>query len=100
MPKVTGLFRHRTADSSAPTKAHAPAAQNGIPPLYAHQRKTVELLGREDRVFDTSDPGTGKTRAAYTGWQKRRQRRSPRPRPQDSPHLGLGERISSASFPE
>lgn len=33
------------------------------PPLYDHQIKTVEFGKAEPIVFDTSDPGTGKTRA-------------------------------------
>lgn len=35
-----------------------------IPPYYEHQLKTLELLGKEDRVLDLSDPGTAKTRPA------------------------------------
>jgi SNF2 family DNA or RNA helicase len=43
-----------------------------IPPLYDHQKETVKLLAREKRVFDMSDPGTGKTRAALTAALTRR----------------------------
>lgn len=34
-----------------------------IPPLFKHQKKSKAFLRKEDRVFDMSDPGTGKTRA-------------------------------------
>lgn len=33
------------------------------PPLWAHQRKTKRFAKTRSHVFDTSDPGTGKTRA-------------------------------------
>lgn len=33
-----------------------------VPPLFKHQKKSLKLLDTEDRVFDMSDPGTGKTR--------------------------------------
>ncbi len=35
-----------------------------IPPYYGHQKKTLVLLGKENRVLDLSDPGTAKTRPA------------------------------------
>lgn len=34
-----------------------------IPALYDHQVATIDFLKAHDQVFDTSDPGTGKTRA-------------------------------------
>jgi hypothetical protein len=40
------------------------------PPLMKHQKETVGLLGREARVLDFSDPGTGKTRAHLHGFEK------------------------------
>lgn len=42
------------------------------PPLFAHQAQTAALLDRESRVFDMSDPGTGKTRAALDSITRRR----------------------------
>lgn len=39
--------------------------------LMAHQKVTVELLQREPRVLDFSDPGTGKTLAHLYGIHKR-----------------------------
>lgn len=34
-----------------------------IPPLFAHQSETIDLIARTKLVFDMSDPGTGKTRS-------------------------------------
>lgn len=34
-----------------------------LPPPYKHQEQTAKFLKANDRVFDMSDPGTGKTRA-------------------------------------
>jgi SNF2 family DNA or RNA helicase len=34
-----------------------------VPKLYDHQIETIEFLKSHNEVFDTSDPGTGKTRA-------------------------------------
>jgi len=42
-----------------------------IPPYYEHQNSTLDLLGKEDRVLDLSDPGTGKTRPAIGAYSKR-----------------------------
>jgi len=42
--------------------------------LKQHQVQTVELIRREPRVFDMSDPGTGKTLSALTGFVERRKR--------------------------
>lgn len=39
-----------------------------IPPLFAHQQQTVQLLGTSSIVLDLSDPGTGKTRSALVGF--------------------------------
>lgn len=59
MSAAAELFRHRAPRST------------GIPPLYAHQCQSLELLRSEPRVFDTSDPGTGKTRVALEAWAAR-----------------------------
>jgi len=42
-----------------------------IPPYYEHQKATLDLLDKEDRVLDLSDPGTGKTRPALGAYIKR-----------------------------
>lgn len=42
-----------------------------IPPYYEHQQETLDLLGKQDRVLDLSDPGTGKTRPALGAYVKR-----------------------------
>lgn len=43
-------------------------------PLFAHQRKSLEFIRERDRVFDASDPGTGKTRVAIESFSERRLR--------------------------
>lgn len=43
-----------------------------IPPLFNNQIETIELLDREPRVFDMSDPGTAKTRAHAEAFARRR----------------------------
>lgn len=42
------------------------------PPLYAHQGPDIQFELDNDRVFDTSDAGTGKTRARLEAFSKRR----------------------------
>lgn len=44
-----------------------------IPPYYEHQKRTLELLRTSNFVFDTSDPGTAKTRPALAAFIERRQ---------------------------
>lgn len=43
-------------------------------PLYEHQKQTVALLEQQPRVFDASDPGTGKTRGALEAFAARRRK--------------------------
>lgn len=43
-------------------------------PLWEHQVQSVAFAGRRDRVFDASDPGTGKTRAHLEVWHRRYRR--------------------------
>ena len=43
---------------------HVQVSTNQKPPLWQHQSDTINLLKNEERVYDGSDPGTGKTRAA------------------------------------
>lgn len=43
-------------------------------PLFDHQRKSLEFIRARDRVFDASDPGTGKTRVAIESFNERRLR--------------------------
>ncbi len=45
---------------------------SSIPPLFSHQQETISLLRSSPRVFDMSDPGTGKTRAAIEAFAERR----------------------------
>lgn len=40
-----------------------------VPPLFNHQKKSVKFYRENDRVFDSSDPGTGKTRVALEAIQ-------------------------------
>lgn len=41
-------------------------------PLFDHQLKSLEFIRERDRVFDASDPGTGKTRVAIESFSERR----------------------------
>jgi SNF2 family DNA or RNA helicase len=43
-------------------------------PLFDHQVQSLEFLTAHDRVFDASDPGTGKTRVALESFAERRAR--------------------------
>ncbi len=43
-------------------------------PLFDHQTKSLEFLRDKERVFDASDPGTGKTRVAIEHFAARRLR--------------------------
>lgn len=43
-------------------------------PLWAHQKETIALGKTEPRIFDMSDPGTGKTRAHIELFAARRKR--------------------------
>jgi SNF2 family DNA or RNA helicase len=51
---------------------NAPSRKLKLPPLWAHQAETLKLLQKSPIVFDTSDPGTGKTRAALEAFYQRR----------------------------
>lgn len=42
--------------------------------LFAHQQKSLEFIRGRERVFDASDPGTGKTRVAIESFNERRLR--------------------------
>jgi SNF2 family DNA or RNA helicase len=44
------------------------------PPLFNHQKVSIEFMRNNKRVFDMSDPGTGKTRSAIEAFYERRQR--------------------------
>lgn len=48
------------------------AAPAVIPPMYEHQRKSVEKILAERRVYDASDPGTGKTRVCLEAYDQLR----------------------------
>lgn len=43
--------------------------------LFAHQDASVTFLSRHDRVFNMSDPGTGKTASHIVAYAKRRQKK-------------------------
>jgi len=45
-----------------------------IPPLFAHQKKSIKIMARQPLIFDMSDPGTGKTRAGIDDFAVRRRR--------------------------
>ena len=47
-------------------------ATGEIPPLYDHQKITVQHLLDHSRTLDASDPGTGKTRSHLEAWAHRR----------------------------
>ncbi len=42
-------------------------------PLFAHQQKSIDFVRNNYRVFDASDPGTGKTRVVVETFAERRQ---------------------------
>jgi SNF2 family DNA or RNA helicase len=42
------------------------------PPLFEHQRQSIEFIRNNLQVFDASDPGTGKTRVAIESFAERR----------------------------
>lgn len=42
------------------------------PPLFDHQKRSLEFIRARERVFDASDPGTGKTRVAIESFSERR----------------------------
>lgn len=44
------------------------------PPRWKHQEESYRFSIRRNRVFDTSDPGTGKTRVHLEVWWKRRKK--------------------------
>lgn len=43
-------------------------------PLFEHQRQSLEFMRGQNKVFDASDPGTGKTRVAIESFSERRLR--------------------------
>lgn len=50
---------------------NTPSKKLRLPTLWAHQKQTLELLESSPIVFDTSDPGTGKTRVALEAFLRR-----------------------------
>ena len=42
--------------------------------LFDHQRQSIDFIRTRERVFDASDPGTGKTRVAIESFNERRVR--------------------------
>ncbi len=49
-------------------------AARKIPKLWKHQSETIKFSHRRKIIFDTSDPGTGKTRSHLEVWIKRRRK--------------------------
>ena len=45
-----------------------------MPALFAHQKESIDFCRTSKRVFDASDPGTGKTRVAIEAFAERRVR--------------------------
>lgn len=45
------------------------------PPLFDHQKKSIKFLGKQPKVFDMSDPGTGKTRVGIEAFATRRRKK-------------------------
>lgn len=45
------------------------------PPLFAHQKLSVNMLKKAPAVFDMSDPGTGKTRVGIEAFAARRRKK-------------------------
>lgn len=46
--------------------------QSSVPPLFEHQKGDIEFELNNDRVYDASDPGTGKTRTRLEVFSQRR----------------------------
>lgn len=55
-----------------PAVPKAAANKVEIPPLWKHQKQTKALAKKTPIVYDTSDPGTGKTRAHLEAFAERR----------------------------
>lgn len=70
--------------SSMPTQERRPSSKQNprlrpsadVPSPWKHQLQTQNLLRREQRVLDFSDPGTGKTRSALEVFAERRRQGS------------------------
>lgn len=43
-----------------------------VPPPFKHQKRSIQLYGTKNILFDMSDPGTGKTRCILEGFGRRR----------------------------
>ncbi len=50
----------------------ARSARPQTKPFWAHQKASLKVYKSQARVFDASDPGTGKTRVALHAWYERR----------------------------
>lgn len=62
----------RTLSERARTTKKKVAAKRKSKPLWAHQKRTLARAKRMPRLFDTSDPGTGKTRAHLEAFASRK----------------------------
>lgn len=68
----------KKAVASSKGRASASSSSKKQPqgkPLWAHQKRTLTLAKKHPRLFDTSDPGTGKTRAHLEVFSQRRKRK-------------------------
>ena len=51
-----------------PTDTAANDAEFGPPPMYKHQEFIADYWAKNPLMFNTSDPGTGKTRGTMEGF--------------------------------
>jgi superfamily II DNA or RNA helicase len=52
----------------------SPSITTRSKPLWKHQKQSLRAYERTPIIFDTSDPGTGKTRVGIQAWYNRRKR--------------------------
>jgi SNF2 family DNA or RNA helicase len=60
--------------TSNTSRKFSPRVRTKKEPHWKHQKLTKALLRKEPRVYDTSDPGTGKTRSAVEEWYARKKK--------------------------
>ena len=69
---ATTSSKGATASTKAPARKKPTASKK---PLWKHQKRTLALARKKPRLFDTSDPGTGKTRAHLEVFAERKRKR-------------------------
>lgn len=67
-------LKSSSAKSKTTNSLPSSTATSEIPTLLDHQKKSVAILKKNARVFDTSDPGTGKTAVHITDFAARRRK--------------------------